>query len=254
MYIYCYHHVHYKDLLCLFIICTHLLPSLSEYTHMPFGSGRSFTTHEFRARAFCIVSLNFLAFSLSPHFTLLMDRSKSWDKVSHLRLCQLCFWIVCGINHRVDGKWFQWLMAHPAKILASKQSSHYVCTMWCSEFGLSSWETNVSLSWMHCNFYLGTLFHGSHGLWPIFTVAAAGKRKAKLTLPCFCCWPCKYPCQICFTWFGRTYHRQFKHGILSWESLILGRQRCVKPIPITRNLVLWKGTKNRPRDSSKAQK
>ena len=96
-------------------------------------------------------------------------------------------------------------------MLASKQSSHYVCTMWCSGFGLSSWETNVSLSWMHCNCYLQILFHGSHGLWPVFPVAHPGKRKAKLTLPFFWGWPCKYPFQICFTWFGRTYHRQFKH-------------------------------------------
>ena len=162
----------------------------------------SLTTREFRARAFCIVSLNFLwrlffcrCFLLSHHISRFAWTEGSPGtgfpfKNMSAAFLNIFHHIVCW-DQSGSGKWFQWLMAHPAKMLASKQSSHYVCTMWCSEFGLSSWETNVSLSWMRSNCYLGTLFHGSHGLRPVFPVAHPGKRKAKQTLPFLWCWPCK---------------------------------------------------------------
>ena len=99
-------------------------------------------------------------------------------------------------------------VTHPANMLVSKQRVH----------GKPTWV------YRGCTVIAAYRpFHGSHGLWPVFTVAHPGKRKAKLTLPCFWCWPCKYPCQICFAWFGRTHRRHLRHGILSWDTLILGR-------------------------------
>ena len=85
--------------------------------------------------------MNSVSLSLSHHISCF-----SWTKVSpgtgvsnsdYLRICQLSFWtfhhIVCW-NQSGD--------------LSSQHASFKAA---CSGFGLSSWETNVSLSCMHCN-------------------------------------------------------------------------------------------------------
>ena len=175
----------------------------------------SFTTHEFRARAFCIVSLNFLRLlffcrcflSLSHHISrfawtegspgtrfLFKTMSAVFLNIFHHIVC----WYQSG-----SGMWFQWLMTQPAKMLASKQSSHYLCTMWCSGFYRSFFMVHMVCS-----------------LFSLWLILVRGRQNWLCHF--FWCWPCKYPCQICFMWFGRTYHRQFKH-VFSWESLILGR-------------------------------
>ena len=199
------HYNHYIHMYCLLYQNTPICHLEQEH---------SFATMNSEMR-WCFVSLNFLwclffcsrslffSLSLSLSLSLLYNAFHVPEGVSnsdYLRICQLCFWayfitLYVGINQ----------VTHPANMLVSKQRA-------------------LDLDWVHGKptwVYRGCIviatyrpFHGSHGLWPGFTVAHPGKRKAKLTLPCFWCWPCKYPCQICFAWFGRTYHRQLRHGIL----------------------------------------